>query len=348
MCYGWQAMKDLTSEIRAVKEEWGERLLILGHHYQRSSVLQHADEIGDSLELSRTAGAHPKAERIVFCGVRFMAESADILTQDSQTVYMPEMTAGCPMADMATAEDLEKAWELLGGTADDWLPVVYVNSSAALKAGCGRLGGSTCTSSNAQAVFEWAFKQNKRVFFLPDEHLGVNTAADLGIPDSDVVVYDPKLERGGLADTDIARARVIVWKGFCIVHQAFTTQQIDQVRQRFREAQVIVHPESPKEVVRAADAHGSTSQIIQFVRNATAGSMIAVGTEVNLIQRLSEEERGRVSVKALAPSVCTNMAKTSEQNLLSLLTEWPEIAQVHVPDSVTEDARRALDRMLAR
>jgi quinolinate synthase len=285
-------MKHLSSEIGALREKLGDRLLILGHHYQRSSVIQHADERGDSLELSRLAAARPDAERIVFCGVRFMAESADILSDDGQVVYMPETAAGCPMADMATVEDMEAGWEALSA-AGDWLPVVYVNSSAEIKACCGRLGGSTCTSSNARKVFEWVLSQDKKVFFLPDEHLGFNTASDLGIPDDEVVVYNPRLEGGGLSIAELEKARVVVWKGFCLVHQAFSTEHVATVRERLPDAQIIIHPEAPKEVVRACDEHGSTAQIIKYVEAAAPGSTIVIGTEVNLVQRLAEQERGR-------------------------------------------------------
>jgi quinolinate synthase len=341
-------MKVLTTSDRidAVRREWGARLLILGHHYQRAAVLRHADALGDSLELSRLA-ARSDAERIVFCGVRFMAESADILTRTGQTVYMPAMSAGCPMADMATAEAMERAWRILGRASDDWVPVVYVNSSAAVKACCGELGGSTCTSSNAAAVFRWVFGQGKRVFFLPDEHLGVNTAADLGLPDDQVLVFDPRREDGGLAPADAARARVVVWKGFCLVHTAFTVDHVRRVREAFPEARIIVHPETPREVVRLADAHGSTSRIIRYVEAAPPGTTIVIGTEQNLVERLAAEHAGRVTIKALAPSVCANMARTNEENLLEVLEDWPADRVVRVPEPVAASARRALERMLS-
>lgn len=339
-------MTDIGKEIERIREELGESLVILGHHYQRASVLRHADEIGDSLELSRKAAARSEAERIVFCGVRFMAESAAILGRAGQTVYMPDMSAGCPMANMATRETMEEGLALLSQSGRKWLPVVYVNSSAEVKACCGRHGGSTCTSSNAARVFEWAFKQDRCVFFLPDEHLGVNTAVDLGIPAREVACYDRRKPNGGLSDATIRRARVIVWKGFCIVHQAFPVDQLNAVRERIPQAKVIVHPEVPREVVALADAHGSTSQIIKYVESAPEGSVVIVGTELNLVQRLAEEHKGRVDVRALAPSVCANMAKTNEKNLLAVLKDWPERNAVHVPEDVAGDARMALQRML--
>ena len=339
-------MNDLSQKIDAIRREWGGRLRILGHYYQRASVLKHVDDVGDSLELSRKAAAHPGAERIVFCGVKFMAESADILSGPDQTVYMPETSAGCPMASMADAGDMEHALSRLNAHGAEWLPVVYVNSSADVKACCGRRGGSTCTSSNAARVFEWAFAQRKRVFFLPDEHLGVNTAHDLGIPDEEALIYDPHEKDGGLSPAQVARAQVIVWKGFCIVHMAFTPEQVRAVRERVPGAKIIVHPESPKDVVRLADAHGSTAQIIRYVESAPDGSTVVIGTEINLVERLAERHRGRVTVKALAPSVCANMARTNEDNLFRLLTDWPKDRVIRVPPGVAADARLALERML--
>jgi len=341
------AMSDISREIEEIRREYGPRLYILGHHYQRASVLRHADDIGDSLELARKAAARREAERIVFCGVRFMAESADILTASDQTVYMPETSAGCPMADMARAETMQQAWDDLEAVEEGWLPVVYVNSSAEVKACCGRLGGSTCTSSNASRVFEWAFKRGRRVLFLPDEHLGVNTAADLGLSSNEVVRYDPALQQGGLSGEEIAGARVVVWKGFCVVHMAFTVEQVASVRTRMPEAKIIVHPEAPRDVVCLCDAHGSTSQIIRYVEAAETGSTIVVGTELHLIERLAEEQRGRVTVLALSPSVCANMARTNEGNLHQLLRDWPSVREIHVPETVAAEARVALEQMLA-
>ncbi len=339
-------MTDTSLRISAIREEWGDRLLILGHHYQRPSVLKHADKLGDSLELSRLAAEQKKAERIVFCGVHFMAESADILTSPEQTVYMPETGAGCPMADMATAELMQTGWNRLAGVCDEWLPVVYVNSTARIKALCGKLGGSTCTSSNARKVFEWAQAQGKRIFFLPDEHLGRNTAAAMGIPDEEVALYNPACADGGISDDDIERARVIVWKGYCIVHVAFTIEQIRMVREANPGATIIVHPETPREAADLADGQGSTSQIIKAVEAAPDGSTLIVGTEQHLVERLAEEQAGRVTVKCLKPSICANMAKTNEQNLLRLMEEWPAVSEIHVPPDIADDARLALKRML--
>ena len=337
-------MDSTSAQIDSIREQWGSRLLVLGHHYQQASVLRHADERGDSLELARKA-AGSAAERIVFCGVHFMAESADILSDAAQTVYMPEVGAGCPMADMADAAGFDLAWSALEQHGN-WLPVVYVNSTAAIKARCGRLGGSACTSSNAAAVFRRALDQGKRVFFLPDEHLGRNTAHDLGLAPDEVAVYDPALPRGGLGGDALERARVIAWKGFCIVHVAFTAQRVREVRERLPQAKIILHPEAPREAVALADAHGSTSQIIRYVEAAPDGATIVIGTEQHLVDRLAEEQAGRVTVKCLAPSVCANMAKTNARNLLDLLEHFSPDNEIHVQSDIAADARLALERML--
>lgn len=339
-------MTSIGEQIDAIREELGKQLLILGHHYQRSSVIAHADETGDSLELARKAAAHEDAEKIVFCGVHFMAESADMLSGANQTVYMPDTFAGCPMALMADLQQAESAWERLSGVSADWLPVVYVNSTAEIKAFCGRHGGSACTSSNAAGVFEWAFSQDKKILFLPDEHLGVNTAHDLGLSGDEIALFDPGEEGGGLSDEQVAAARVVVWKGFCIVHISFTVDHVTAVREQMPDAQIIVHPEAPKEVVRIVDAHGSTSQIIDYVDKAPDGSTIVIGTELNLVDRLEERYRGVKTIKALSPSVCANMSKTNESNLLQLLKNWPQDHEVHVPEEIAVDARKCLRTML--
>ena len=339
-------MRDAGERIEAIRREWGDRLLILGHHYQRAAVLEHADALGDSLELARMASQQKTAERIVFCGVHFMAESADILTGPDQTVYMPETAAGCPMADMATADLMQSGWNRLTSLSDGWRPVVYVNSTARIKALCGRHGGSTCTSSNARRVFAWALNAGQRVFFLPDEHLGRNTAAAMGIPDREVALYNPACADGGLSDEEIRRARVVVWKGFCLVHTAFTINQIKAVRAAQPGATIIVHPETPRAAAELADAQGSTSQIIDYVTSAPDGSTIVIGTEQHLVERLAAQQGDRLTVKCLTPSICANMAKTNEQNLLRLLEEWPAGSEIHVAPAVADEARRALEQML--
>ncbi|NQT93418.1 MAG: quinolinate synthase NadA, partial [Lentisphaerae bacterium] len=271
---------------------------------------------------------------------------ADVLTGADQTVYMPDTVAGCPMADMADVEQATTAWRLLQQHGGDWLPVVYVNSSAAIKSFCGENGGSTCTSSNARRVFEWVFAQNKRVLFLPDEHLGVNTAVDMGIPEEQVGVFDPAAADGGPSVGDLDEVRVVVWKGYCLVHAAFTKEHIRRVREKLPQAKIIVHPEVPREVTSLADASGSTSRIIKYVEEAPDGETIVVGTEINLVERLAREQAGRVSVKALSPSVCANMARTNVRNLLAVLTDWPGDNEVHVLEKVAGGARKALTTML--
>jgi quinolinate synthase len=340
--------EDQGAAIERIRREHGSNLLILGHLYQRSAVLSHADFTGDSLELSRKAAERRDAARIVFCGVWFMAESADILTGPDQAVYMPDTSAGCPMANMARVSDVDAAWSHLQSVSRDaWVPVVYVNSTADVKAFCGRRGGITCTSSNAAAVFRWAFGQGRKVFFIPDEHLGWNTAHDMGIADDRVVVFDPGRPGGGIGAGTLAAAEVVVWKGFCLVHTAFTSEHIRRVREMHPGAMVIVHPETPREVLRLADAHGSTSQICRYVEAAPAGSTVVVGTEQNLVEQLAARHRGRVRVLALAPAVCANMAKTNEANLLAVLRDWPGRNRVTVAPETAEDARRALSRMLS-
>ena len=338
-------MTDYCQNIEAIRKEWGTRLLILGHHYQSPAVLRHADVTGDSLELARKAAAS-QAGRIVFCGVHFMAESADILTSPEQSVYMPEPAAGCPMADMADDYQVEKAWAFLTQQGDAWLPVVYVNSTAKLKAFCGRAGGSACTSSNAPKVFKWALDLGKKIFFLPDIHLGVNSAHDLGIPDGQTAIYEYQKPNGGLTVEALKDVRVLVWGGFCPIHVNFTVADVDAARANWPDAKIIVHPEAPKEIVRRVDAHGSTAQIIKYVQSAPDGSTIVIGTESQLVKRLAEEHKGRLAIKMLKGSFCPNMAKTNEQNLLKTLKDWPDRNQVRVPANLAPDARLCLERML--
>ncbi len=337
---------EIGERIELLRRQYGSDLMILGHYYQRDSVLKHVDRVGDSLELAKAAAAS-SARRIVLCGVRFMAESACIVAGADRSVYMPDAAAGCPMAAMADADQVERAWFDLGCAEGGFLPVVYVNSTATVKAFCGRMGGSTCTSSNARDVFKWVFDQGRRVFFLPDEHLGINTSLDMGLSLSDTAAYDPRLEGGGLTRSAIRTAKVIVWKGFCVVHMAFTADLVNAVRRAFPDAKIIVHPETPAEVTRLCDAHGSTSQIVKYVDEAPEGAFIVVGTEQHLVERLADKWRGRKTVKSLAGSVCANMAKTTPEALLALLEKWPESLKVTVEPTVASEARLALDRMLA-
>lgn len=334
-----------TDTITSIKKQWGPRLFILGHYYQRDEVLRHADAHGDSLELSRRAARETQAERIVFCGVHFMAESAATLTRPAQTVYMPDPDAGCPMADMAPARELRKIWEEIEAAVPGWLPVIYVNSSAAAKAFCGAHGGCACTSSNAPRVVRWALDQGKRVLFIPDEHLARNTVHDLGLPDNAVALADPGLPLGGLSPDGLRAARVLAWKGYCHVH-AFTVEDIAAARRRHPGAKIIVHPETPAPVLRLADAHGSTSQIIQYVENAPDGAAIVIGTEFNLVSRLARRHQQRLTIAPLRVSVCPNMSRTTEAKLCRTLRDWPEENIVRIPEEYRADAQRALQRML--
>lgn len=339
-------MTSIHSEIEAIRREWGKRLMILGHLYQSPAVLAHADVMGDSLELARKAAA-TQAERIVFCGVHFMAESADILTTPAQRVYMPEPAAGCPMAAMADEGQVAKAWSFLTQQGDAWLPVVYVNSTARIKSFCGQAGGSACTSSNAPKVFQWALSQGKKIFFLPDIHLGLNSAHDLGIPDEETAIYEYQKPNGGLTAEQLQKVKVLVWGGFCPIHVNFTVDDVKHVRTSLPEAKIIVHPETPKEIVRMVDAHGSTAQIIKYVQAAPDGSTIVIGTESQLVKRLAEEHKGRLTIRMLRGSFCPNMAKTNEQNLLRVLKDWPDRNVVKVPAHLIPNARLCLERMLA-
>jgi quinolinate synthase len=283
---------DLVARARAAKEALGDRVFVLGHHYQRDEVIAFADVTGDSFKLARDAAARPEAEYVVFCGVHFMAESADILTSPAQQVILPDLAAGCSMADMAALSQVEDAWDALedAGVAPSVVPVTYMNSSADIKAFCGRNGGAVCTSSNAQVALEWAFGQRRdaKVLFLPDQHLGRNTAVlQLGMSLEDCVVWNPHKPNGGLTASQLRDARMILWKGHCSVHGRFTAQCVDDVRERVPGVQVLVHPECTHDVVTKADLVGSTEFIIKTVEAAPAGSSWAIGTELNLVQRLA-------------------------------------------------------------
>ncbi len=304
------------SEAEAVARIWeikrllGERLVVLGHHYQRDDVIQFADFRGDSLRLSQLAAEQKDADYIVFCGVHFMAESADILTSEKQIVLLPDMTAGCSMSDMAEIDQVEEAWEALAGHFEDMsqvVPVTYVNSSAAIKAFTGRNGGVCCTSSNCRAIFEavWAQKPDARIFFLPDEHLGRNTAYAMGVPLDKMPVYDPFDFDGGLTAEQFADSRLILWKGFCSVHGEFTVEQIQKIRAEDPAVRVIVHPECTFDVVQAADDSGSTSKIVKVIGEAAPGNSWAVGTEINLVKRLAAEVADKgIRVRSLSGKAC--------------------------------------------
>lgn len=338
---------ELLEAILARKEALGDELLILTHHYQRQEIVGVGDYRGDSFGLSRKAAAS-KARHILFCGVHFMAESAAILARPHQTVQIPDPHAGCLMADMAALEAVEMAWEELAEVISikSLIPVVYMNSEAGLKAFCGSRGGLVCTSSNAWAALRWGLSRGEKVFFLPDQHLGRNTAHRLGLTPADLVVWDPEEPLGGNRPDDLRRARLILWDGHCHVHTRFQVEHLLTMREAYPEAKIVVHPECTAEVVALADASGSTDFIVNYVREAQPGATIIIGTEINLVQRLALEHPDR-QVLDLAYSLCPNMFKITLAKLLETLDHPGERNVVTVPADVKESARLALDRMLA-
>ena len=346
---------ELAERITAARRELGSRVVILGHHYQRDDVICHADYTGDSFKLSKLAAARPEADYIVFCGVHFMAESADILKPGDQKVILPDLGAGCSMADMATAEQVEDAWDQLTQIGvvgpSRVMPITYMNSSAAIKAFCGRNGGVVCTSSNAVPLFDKSLKEADKLFFFPDQHLGRNTGVKFGIPDDEMVVWDPFKELGGNTEEELKKARLILWKGHCSVHGRFRAWHVDQVRKEVPGIKVLVHPECVREVVEKSDLNGSTEFIIKTIEQAPAGSAWAVGTEVNLVNRLAERFPDK-HVRLLAPDLCmcATMYRIAPQNLawaLESLVAGRVVNQITVDAETAHDARVALDRMLA-
>jgi quinolinate synthase len=347
---------DLVARARAAKEALGSRVFILGHHYQRDEVIQFADVTGDSFKLAREAAARPEAEHIVFCGVHFMAESADILTAEHQRVVLPDLAAGCSMADMARLAQVEDAWDALtdAGVADHVVPVTYMNSSADIKAFCGRTGGAVCTSSNAQVALEWAFEQKgpeTKVLFLPDQHLGRNTAVlQLGIPLEECVVWNPLAPNGGLSVEQLRAARVILWKGHCSVHGRFTPDCVDAVRERVPGVTVLVHPECTYDVVTRSDLVGSTEFIIKTIEAAPAGSAWAVGTELNLVQRLARQHPDK-QIVFLDRTVCY-CSTMNRIDLPHLVWALENLVAGHAVNVISVDpdtehwAKVALQRML--
>ncbi|GAA1817450.1 quinolinate synthase NadA [Nesterenkonia flava] len=357
--------EDLHERIRAAKEALGEDLVILGHFYQRDEIVQHADFLGDSFQLANAALTKPEARYIVFCGVHFMAETADILSSPEQSVILPNLAAGCSMADMADEDSVEAAWEEIcevygvdpqNVTPDDdgklpILPVTYMNSSAALKAFCGRHGGIVCTSSNAETVLEWAFERARRVLFFPDQHLGRNTAKAMGVPLEQMPMWNPRRPLGGNTAEDLQQAKVLLWHGFCSVHRRFSVAQIEKARSEHPGVKVIVHPESPMPVVDAADASGSTDAIRKFVAASSPGDVIAIGTEINMVNRLAAEYPDR-TIFCLDPVICpcSTMYRIHPGYLAWVLEDLVQGRvnnQIVVPETVAAHARVALDRMLA-
>ncbi|MDT0310479.1 quinolinate synthase NadA [Streptomyces sp. DSM 44917] len=352
----------LVERARAARARLGDRVFVLGHHYQRDEVIQFADVTGDSFKLARDAAARPEAEYIVFCGVHFMAESADILTSDAQQVILPDLAAGCSMADMASAEQVAEAWDVLtdAGVADVTVPVTYMNSSADIKAFTGRHGGTVCTSSNARRALEWAFGEaggpgaDGKVLFLPDQHLGRNTAIrELGFSPEDCVVYNPHRPHGGLSAEELRRARMILWRGHCSVHGRFSLESVREVRERVPGVNVLVHPECRHEVVAAADHVGSTEYIIKTLEAAPAGSRWAVGTELNLVRRLADRfapEGKEIVFLDRTVCFCSTMNRIDLPHLvwsLESLADGKVVNRIQVDPETEHFARVALDRMLA-
>lgn len=355
---------ELHEWIVAAKETLGERVNILGHFYQRDEVVQYADFVGDSFMLAQAAKGSPKAEAFVFCGVHFMAETADILSRDDQAVILPNLAAGCSMADMATIDQVEDCWRELAAALDfdpnaeyaegelqPVIPVTYMNSSAAIKAFCGRNGGIVCTSSNAHTVLEWAFARGQRVVFFPDQHLGRNTAKAMGVTEDEMPLWRPHLARGGNTVEQLREAKVILWNGFCSVHKRFTVDQIAKARADYPGVKVIVHPECPAPVVDAADGSGSTEYIRKAVEAAAPGEVLAIGTEINLVNRLAQQ-RPDLTIFCLDPVICpcSTMYRIHPAYLawtLESLVAGETPNRITVADTVSRDASVALERMLA-
>ncbi len=358
--YKTASKEELDARILAAKATLGERVVVLGHFYQRDEVVKYADFVGDSFQLANAALTVPQAEAIVFCGVHFMAETADILAGPQQSVILPNLAAGCSMADMADIDSVEEAWAQLAeiyGTEPDAdgrvpiIPVTYMNSAADLKGFCGRHGGIVCTSSNAATVLEWAFQRGQRVLFFPDQHLGRNTAKAMGVPLERMPMWKPRKALGGNTPEELLDAQVVLWHGFCSVHKRFTVAQIELARAEHPDVRVIVHPECPMPVVDAADASGSTDFIVKAIQAAPAGSTFAIGTEINLVQRLANEYPQH-TIFCLDDVICpcSTMYRIHPGYLAWVLEELVAgrvVNQISVPTEVAAPARVALDRMLA-
>jgi quinolinate synthase len=342
------AEDEVLDRIEGAKRRLGETVSILAHHYQRDEIVCFADHTGDSLELSRVAATARGARSIVFCGADFMAESAALLCDSSQTVFLPAESARCPMAGMADVRGAARAWQGLNQLwGDNIVPITYQNSSAQLKAFCGERGGVVCTSSNAGSVFRWALAQKGHILFLPDEHLGRNTTLSLGLKEGEIAVWDPQNPLEG--QTRLEGSRIVVWKGYCYVHTFFTVEQVERAREQYPKATVIVHPECPAPVVARSDGAGSTSYMVRAVQEAAPGSSFVIGTETNLVNRLAAEHPEQ-SVVPLAPSFCEAMGRITPQNLLVVLEailDGRTEGAVSVDVETVEGARLALERMLS-
>jgi len=344
--------QDIIKNIHALKAELGDQVLILGHHYQREEVFEFADVSGDSLKLSQQA-ASADAANIIFCGVHFMAETADILTSDEQAVFLPDLAAGCSMADMANDAQVSKCWQELSTVIQPdtcITPITYINSTAALKSFCGEHGGIVCTSSNAQKVLEWSWNNREKILFFPDQHLGENTALAMGIPEEDMIIWDPFQPLGGNTPEAIEHAKLILWKGFCSVHQLFKAEHADTMRKNHAGIEILAHPECSREVCETADFIGSTEAIIQYVKAADAGSKFAIATELNLVNRLRIQYPDK-PIWFLSPMVCmcSTMFRTDPQHLYATLLAIHDgnyDNQIIVPTSQKRWAKLSLERML--
>lgn len=368
--YANASNEELFARIQTAKAKLGDSVMILGHYYQCDDIIAHADCVGDSYQLAAQASTRDDVDTIIMCGVHFMAETADILSAERQNVIMPNMSAGCPMADMANSEQVDDAWSRLMGYINEnpamaenaavgnvqnsdlqeIIPVTYMNSPAALKAFCGRNGGLVCTSSNARAVLEWAFARGKRVLFFPDEHLGRNTARDMGIDESQMTLWDPDEAPEERDMQSYADSKIILWKGFCRVHQRFTVEQIDEARENYPGAKVFVHPECNAGVVFASDGAGSTSYLVKHVEEAPEGAVIAIGTENHLVERLAKENPDKtVFCLDRRNCICYMMTRIQPAYLawvLEKLVEGKVVNKISVDPQVAKDARTALKRML--
>lgn len=345
--------EEIAEGIKFARREIGSKAVLLGHHYQRDDVIQYADFTGDSYKLSKMAAAAKDAKWIIFCGVHFMAETADMLTSSDQNVLLPNMAAGCSMADMATIRDVQDCWDDIEsalGSTERVIPITYMNSAAAIKAHCGKNGGLVCTSSNAPQAFEWALERGDKILFLPDQHLGRNTAIAKGISHDDMAVWNPFLPMGGLSEEEIKRAKVLLWQGHCSVHTRFTVDQIDAARKRNPETTVIVHPETTYEVVAAADLYGSTEYILKVITEAPAGTSWAVGTEISLVRRMADENPDK-EIFCLDPVVCpcATMYRIHPAYVLWVLEgimAGLAINRIEVEPGTRRNAMVALQRML--
>lgn len=343
--------EQVIEEMWKIKEELKDEVLVLGHHYQQDDIIQFADVKGDSLKLAQDASSIKKPY-IVFCGVHFMAETADVLTDDDKTVILPDLAAGCSMADMADREEIDSAWDYLTSCTDELIvPVTYINCAASLKDFVGKKNGSICTSSNAEKIIGWALEQGQKLLFFPDQHLGRNTCYKMGIGLDEMVTYNPNLPNGGLTPEKIQKAKVILWYGYCSVHQGFTAGQVRAIKEDYPETHVIVHPECSFEVVQAADEDGSTAYIINRVNELPAGSRIAIGTEINLVNRLAAAHPDK-TILSLSPyqCLCTTMYRVRPRWLLAsfrAIKENKPINVIKVDKSVTEGSKKALDTMLS-